>query len=243
MGTTPDLVLRYADHGDGILDVHRPPGPVRGVVVLLHGGFWRSIWDRTHIRPMAAALAVDGWLVVTPEYRRAGAGGGWPMTFDDVTRAAGSARALLAEAGAAVADTVPTVLVGHSAGGHLALWLATRPETADVVDRVVALAPVGDLDRAWADGTGDTAIADFLGRPLPEADPALLLRERAPTVPVVVLHGALDDEVPVDNSAWAKAVADVDLRVLPDVEHYGLITPTAPVWPTVAAAIGEGAPR
>ena len=76
----PDAVLRYGDHPDQVLDLHLPPttDAPAPVVLLLHGGFWRQTYDRTHTRPIAQALAAEGWAVVTPEYRRTGGDGGWP---------------------------------------------------------------------------------------------------------------------------------------------------------------------
>ena len=84
---SPDATFRYDDRADAVVDVHLPPAQARGLLFLVHGGFWKQEWDRTHTRPMARALADDGWLVATPEYRRVRGGGGWPTTGDDVRRA------------------------------------------------------------------------------------------------------------------------------------------------------------
>jgi acetyl esterase/lipase len=221
----PDQTLTYAAHDDGVVDLHLPAGPARGTVLLLHGGFWRSRYDRTHTRPMAAALAEAGWLVATPEYRRAGAGGGWPMTFDDVSAALDLA--VSSEPG-------PYLVVGHSAGGHLALWLAARGRP---VDRVVALAPVGDLRHAAEHGVGGSALSDFLGGPLAEADPSRLLAASPPAFPVVILHGDQDDDVPIGNSRWADSVPGVELRELPDVDHMSLISPRTEGFSHTLAAL------
>ena len=79
-----------------MVDVFLPDGPADTVVTFVHGGFWRAAYDRTHVRPLARALADDGFAVTLPEYRRVGAGGGWPTTCDDVRRGrhrdAGAAR-------------------------------------------------------------------------------------------------------------------------------------------------------
>ena len=85
----PDLVLRYRDHADQLVDVWLPLhrlGVQRpaGLVAVLHGGFWRQEFDRIHVRPLANALRADGFAVAAIEYRRTGGAGGWPMTFDDV---------------------------------------------------------------------------------------------------------------------------------------------------------------
>src|SRR3954471_4698828 len=157
MSEQPDATLRYDDRRDAVLDVHLPPAPSSRVLFLVHGGFWKQEWDRTHTRPMARALSDDGWIVATPEYRRVRGGGGWPVTGDDVRLAFDRLPALLAELG-----PVPqrTVVTGHSAGGHLALWLAA---TGAAMDRVVALAPVCDLREALRLGLGDHATEALLG--------------------------------------------------------------------------------
>ena len=73
-------MVRYGDHPDGVVDVFLPAerhGTPCPLVVLLHGGFWRTEYDRTHLRALAGAVAADGFAVATPEYRRGGPGS-WP---------------------------------------------------------------------------------------------------------------------------------------------------------------------
>jgi acetyl esterase/lipase len=126
---------------DQCVDVRAGGGPL---VIFFHGGFWRHEYDRGHTGPLAAALAAEGLTVATPEYRRTGApGGGWPGTFDDVVAALRTLPALLS---ARLGPVGPAVLAGHSAGGHLALWAASRSSR---VPAVVGLAPVADLIRAY----------------------------------------------------------------------------------------------
>ena len=167
--------VRYAGHEDAVVDLHlpggsRPTGPDAPLVVLLHGGFWKQEWDRRHTRPMARALADLGLVVATPEYRRVRGGGGWPVTGDDVHLAVRRLPELLGGLGIA---TGPMVVTGHSAGGHLALWLATLDLP---VARVVALAPVCDLDAAVRLRLGDDAALALLGdADLAVADPMTLL--------------------------------------------------------------------
>ncbi|MER5785066.1 alpha/beta hydrolase [Streptomyces mobaraensis] len=212
----PDATTAYGPHPDQLVDHYLPTTPVpNGVrVTLLHGGFWRAAYDRRHLAPLAAALAARGYDTVLAEYRRVGGGGGWPATFDDV-------RSALA---AGPPDTRPHVLVGHSAGGHLALCAAAREDAG--LDAVVAVAPVADLARARALGTGGGAVDALLGdRPAAEADPALL----RPRVPVALLHGSADPEVPVELShryaVAARLLGTAELRVLPGTGHYAPVTP------------------
>lgn len=230
----PDAVLRYADHPDGILDVHLPPGPgPHPLVLLVHGGFWKQEYDRLHNRPLARALVAEGYVVAAPEYRRVGPGGtgGWPATVEDLDAVAAHVHDLLAGLGVTVTTTT---YVGHSAGGHLVLWLADQGHR---VDRVVALAPVGDLRAAAAERLGEGAVQAFLGggpREVPErydaVDPMTRLGPSTPPH-VVVLHGVDDDVVPVSNSrGLAAAHPEVDLRELRGVEHFGVIDPGSPAW-------------
>jgi acetyl esterase/lipase len=80
--------------------------------VLLHGGFWRATYDRTHVGPLAVALAGAGFLVCAPEYRRTGASGGWPATFDDIAAAVGVLPGVVSDLGG------PPVSAGLVLGGH-----------------------------------------------------------------------------------------------------------------------------
>jgi acetyl esterase/lipase len=201
--------------------------PVGPLVVFLHGGFWRAEWDRAHAGPLAADLAVRGYPVACLEYRRIGQpDGGWPGTFDDVVAGLGAIPDLLGIPGT-------PILAGHSAGGHLALWAATRVP----VRAVLALAPVADLSEAYRLGLGDGAVAELLGgspEQVPEryaaTDTAL---QDPPPVPTVLLHGTLDAQVPVRLSRGYAARTGAGLVELPDSEHFALIDPLAAAWPTV----------
>jgi acetyl esterase/lipase len=246
----PDAVVRYGDHPDQVADVRLPPaGAHEGpLVVVIHGGFWRAEWDRAHTAPLAAALAAAGHPVAQLEYRRTGApGGGWPGTFDDVAAGVPALPGLVADVAAARGariDAGPPILLGHSAGGHLALWLASR--SAPAGRGVVALAPVADLAEAHRLDLDGGAVHALLGggpaeRPerYAAADP---LARTPPRLPTVIIHGVLDRHVPIGISRrYAAAVAaaggDVHLVELPEVEHFALIDPLAPTWPAVTTAL------
>jgi acetyl esterase/lipase len=233
----PDAVLRYDDHDDALLDVHLPETrdaePNGTTVLLLHGGFWKTEWDRTHTRELAVALAGAGFLVTTPEYRRVGPGGSgrWPRTGADVRRAATRLPELLGAIGRQVGTLRVT---GHSAGGHLALWLATTDVS---IDRVVALAPVCDLREAIRRGLGSDATRAFLGAVDPdEADPMVLLDDR-PAADLRIVHGVEDDVVPVDLSrGLVRRHPWVRLVEVPG-GHFEVIEPGSAAWPTVLAEL------
>ena len=113
--------LRYGTHPDQVVDLTFPAAAARPpLVVLLHGGFWRVAYDRVHLRVVADALTAEGFAVANVEYRRVGGGGGWPSTFTDVGDAVDAVQVALADR----VDLGSVAYVGHSAGGHLALWAA-----------------------------------------------------------------------------------------------------------------------
>ncbi|MEO7352576.1 MAG: alpha/beta hydrolase [Marmoricola sp.] len=220
----PDATIRYADHDDAVIDLHFPRdaggSPADRVVVLLHGGFWKVDYDRRHTRSMARALAEQGWLVVTPEYRRVRGGGGWPTTGEDVHLAVSRLPGLLEGLGLRLG---PVTVAGHSAGGHLALWLAT---TGLPIERVVALAPVCDLREAIRLGLGANATQALLGDVDPDqADPMVLFRRR-PSSEITIVHGEEDVDVPISLSrGFVAAHPWVELHDLPGVGHMELIDP------------------
>ncbi|ARF56189.1 alpha/beta fold hydrolase [Streptomyces gilvosporeus] len=253
----PVRTVAYGAHPDQVVDLYGPWGAGAGPpVVLLHGGFWRAAYDRRHLSPLAAELAARGLPVALAEYRRVGAGGGAPRTFEDV---AAAVEAVAYEAGApgtgadaegprAAAGRGP-VLVGHSAGGHLALLAAARPGTP--VTRVLAVSPVADLARAHELGLSDGAVAELLGdgdgpafaERLAAADP--LRRPPLPGIPVTILHGTDDPDVPPDLSRRYAAAhpAATDLRELPGVGHYAPVTPGTAACRTLVGLLAPVRPR
>jgi acetyl esterase/lipase len=269
----PDTTAPYGDHPDQVIDFYAPRGTgfpaspsSAPLLVVLHGGAWRAPYDRRHITPFAGFLARRGFAVANVEYRRGSAdpapagevpvAGRWPDTFDDVAAALDALPSLVREA-LPQADARRTVITGHSAGGHLALWAAARhvlPADAPWrTDRpaplrgVVALAPIADLSVAGKlDVCGGASLQllgghdEFAGRQ-PYADPALLL----PTgIATTLVQGRADVVVPqaVAESyaeAAAKAGEVVGLTLLEEVGHFPLIDPAADACAVVAEEIAQ----
>ena len=152
--TPADMALAYGPHPDQFGELRLPHGTgPHPVVVLVHGGCWMEAFDVAHIRPLADAVTGLGYATWTLEYRRPdGTQDPWPATFADVARGLDELRELAEEN---ALDLEGLTIVGHSAGGQLALWLAARPRFADdhplympdplAVTRVLALAPITDM--------------------------------------------------------------------------------------------------
>ncbi|MFJ6899858.1 alpha/beta hydrolase family protein [Streptomyces hokutonensis] len=267
----PDGTAAYGDHPDQLIDFYAPhgervPGEPAPLVVVLHGGAWRAPYDRRHVTPFADFLARRGFAVANVEYRRGAAlpaqggtgpvAGRWPETFDDVAAALDALPALVREA-LPQADPRRTVLTGHSAGGHLALWAAARhvlPKDAPwrtdapaALRGVVALAPIADFTVAEKLAVCGGAAGQLLGgdakfaERLPYADPTLLL----PTgIATTLVQGRADLVVPqaVAESyadAAAKSGEVVGLTLLEDVGHFPLIDPAANACAVVAEEIAQ----
>ncbi|MDW5596305.1 alpha/beta hydrolase [Conexibacter stalactiti] len=228
----------YGDGRDQVGDLRLPAGaaPPGGfpVVALLHGGAWRAQWERDLMDALAVDLARRGYASWNVEYRRVGEGGGWPQTFDDVAAAID----LLAQLDAPL-DLARVALLGHSAGGHLALWAAARHPPA----LVVSLAGLPDMAETSRRATYDDGATALLGgRPdeFPERYALASPHELLPLgVRQLLVHGTADQPDNVDmNRSYAERAAAagdwVELLELEGVEHLAPIEPRSAAWATIA---------
>ncbi len=232
----PPSTVAYGPDADQVLDV-RVPEPSRGIVVLLHGGFWRPVWARDLMDPLAAHLAMGGWTTVNVEYRRGP--GAVADTLADVATALGWVRDHAGEIG----GPTPVIAVGHSAGGYLAVRGAEdAPLTA-----AVALAPVLDIDGISSLGAGDDdPITAWLGGTVGEL-PELWVLARLPSSPphpVHVIHGSVDETVPVEHSrGYVDAAGDsAVLTELAGTDHMSVIDPFDDAVKALYAALDRFAP-
>lgn len=232
----------------------------RGVVVVIHGGYWRSQYGAELGEPLARDLADHGMAAWNLEYRRAGNGGGWPGTFDDVLAGIDKLAAL---AGPHALDLSKVVALGHSAGGHLAVWAAGRDklarlgpaEGAQLIDRndgvrltgVVSQSGVLNLAEAERLGLSNGAVANLLGGPPSEfpgryrtADPMAALPLE---VPVYAVHAEDDADVPPAMStsyveAGSSGPVPPRLVRVPG-DHFAMIDPRAEAYVTCRELVRE----
>lgn len=243
--------IAYGEHpaqfGDLFLPAGHGPHPL---LILIHGGCWRAQYDLEPMSSLADALRRLGMAVWSLEYRRLGAGGGWPETFADI---ATGADLLYSLAKTVDLDLGRVVAAGHSAGGQLALWLAARKQlpatnplrgtTPLPVGAVLALAALADLEDAAARGLCNGAVLDLLGGPPAEqstrfaqASPAALLPLSLPQYHLV---GSDDTIVPPDYlQAYASRAANepIQIEILPAAGHFELVDPRSSAWPSVRRA-------
>jgi acetyl esterase/lipase len=248
--------IRYGDSSSQFAELRFPKG--KGPFPLLfvvHGGFWQSRYDLSHIGHLCADFTSKGIITCNIEYRRIdNPGGGWPGTFQDISLATGSV--LQTTSSDQRFDHTRTTIVGHSAGGHLALWLMGKrriskgsPLYSDhkqTITSSVSLAGVSDLRLALKQKLGHGIVTRLIGG-TPEEHPdwydAGSPIELLPTgARQILVHGTADDTVPVSQSEAyvekAEKLGDRPTLVrLQGIGHYELIDPESEAWPIVADAV------
>ena len=220
-------------------ELHLPPGGAtpKGVVVVIHGGFWLAEYTYSLGSPLATSLAEHGWAAWNIEYRRVGDGGGDPATMNDIAAAIDK----VADLGLPP-DTLKTVVaLGHSAGGQLAGFAASRGRFAEwspvkvELTHVIAQAGVMDLRSGYTSDLGNGAVENFLGHPPGPGDDRIDPIFQVPLAqPVWCVHGEADTTVPPSQStsyvaAATSAGATATFVPVPG-DHFALITTTSSAW-------------
>ena len=204
--------------------LYRPEGTARGVVVVIHGGFWLAQYGLEYGAPLAEDLAARGWAAWNIEYRRVGNGGGVPQTLDDVTAA-------IAKLGDLDLDLSTVVGLGHSAGGHLVTWSGGQGVLTHVIDQ----AGVVDLVAAYEENLGGGAVEGFLGHPPGPEDASIDPIQQVPLdVPVWCVHASDDANVPISQSRSYVAAAQAAGAQVEMVEvagdHFTLVDTGSAAW-------------
>ncbi|AUX70088.1 hypothetical protein CHX26_11855 [Porphyrobacter sp. HT-58-2] len=247
----PDAILRYADHPRGFAELRLPTGEGPfPLAVIYHGGCWKTgIASQAYMAPLATRWQQEGIATLNVDYREVGDGGGWPGSFADW---AASEKLIDAVAGKYPIDRGRITLVGHSAGGLPALWLASASGEDGPVGKRAALAARAAI---VLDGPGDvgpeqpafdalcqfSAVAPFMGD-APAAAPArytaISPATAAPQLAeVLFVQAKLPAPSAATQAALAAGGAQVSVRENIGQSHFAIITPGNPVYEANEAAM------
>jgi acetyl esterase/lipase len=243
-----DTRIAYGPDANQFFDLRLPKSKGKGpfpLVINIHGGFWRARYNLDHAGHLCAALTAKGMATANLEYRRVGnEGGAWPGTFEDIRTAY---HFLTQSAAQHSLDPGKIIVMGHSAGGQLALCLAGHESG---IARVVSLAGVVDLQQAYQLHLSNDAVVEFLrGTPAEvpdhyrEADPMQL---SIPKAHQWLIHGSSDDVVPTAFSRdyvaakrkrTGSAREDANLLEISGAGHFDLIDPRTSAWKEVERTV------
>lgn len=247
--------LKPSQFGD--LRVPVATGKQRPVMIVIHGGFWYAEYGLDLMDDISDDLTTRGYATWNIEYRRIGQeGGAWPGTLQDIGQAADFLREL---AEPYQLDLNRILVIGHSAGGHLALWLAARHKLAVgsdllsasqplTIHGVISLAGVSDLQFMWEIRQVNSPVVAFLGGTPDEVPDRYALASPAELLPIgvpqVLIHGTEDKHVPsvVSDRYYDAAVEcgdSIALVELPGIDHFAVIRPTSDAWVTIMLSVAE----
>lgn len=222
----PNKTISFGKSEDQVIDFYLPQDQKKPLLVLIHGGYWRPEYDRKHLAPLAKALANIGWPVALIEYRRI----------------IGNPGAMMSDVISAIEEVSKSysklILIGHSAGGHLALVASHKINPS----AVIALAPLTNLLAAEELDLDEGAVSDFLGAPSslrPELDPTKL---PALSMPTTLIHGTLDLRVPINFSrdyVAQKAGPNLHFLEFENLGHFELIDPRSEIFGEISRVLAS----
>lgn len=216
----PFETVAYGPAPDHVADLRRPEGEPVGKVALVHGGFWLRQWERDGMESLAIDLSRRGYVTWNVEYRRLGTGGGWPGSAHDVETAV---EHLITN----IDGNDRVALIGHSAGGFLALWAGKRASLSKQTS-TIGLAAVTDLALlAASNGPGADQARILLNSGAP---PEVSADDRDS-----VIHGRDDELVPAAHSTRFEGVAN--LSIVDSLGHFDLLDPSRAHWETALASL------
>lgn len=245
------IKIEYGNHPQQFGHLYLPENPVREplpVVMVVHGGFWSGRYALNLGTQYAIEFARAGFAAWNIEYRRVGAGGTWPEISSDVLAATNAIGAVVQEHSPTPFDVHDIRIIGHSAGGHLAVWAAGQKDSAIRPSRVVSQAGVLDLTVGPSNGRVSPALEELLNvtyDDAPQVYRAASPMYRLPIgIPVHCIHGALDAQVPVSQSEKYVAAAgaardEARLTVIDGEDHFAFLQPGTECWKqSIAAVLG-----
>ena len=210
IGPEPDQVVSYGESIDQVIDIYTGNGPL---VTLIHGGYWKSMHNREHMRALAGKLVSHGFKVANIEYRRDP--GNPQKLFDDVNAA-------LEKLSESVA------LIGFSVGGQIALV------SKSAAHKLILLAPITDLNRTKVENLGEGAVDAFFGNiDLSPFDPMLKDYEQH----LYLIHGDSDDRVPLEHSRDFAKAKGAALMEISGADHFAMVDPDGLAFELVLQAL------
>jgi acetyl esterase/lipase len=198
IGPEPDQVVTYGLHPDQLIEFYNGDGPL---ITLIHGGYWRPIHTREHMRALGSKLAANGFRVANIEYRREPRNP--ELLFEDVNSALSELKESIA-------------LIGFSVGGQIAMVSKSNAH------KLILLAPVTDLERTKYEGLGDNAVTEFFGEvDIDEFDPM----RKDFNQHLYIIHGDADQRVPLSHSRDFAKVKGASLLEITGGDHFSVIDP------------------
>ena len=210
IGPEPDQVISYGTSIDQVIDIYEGDGPL---VTLIHGGYWRPVHNREHMRALAGKLVSHGFKVANIEYRRDP--GNPQKLFDDVNKALEKL-------------TESIALVGFSVGGQISLV------SKSTAHKLILLAPITNLNRSKEENLGEGAVDAFFGNiELSPFDP--MLKDYGQHL--YIIHGDSDNRVPIEHSRDFAKTKGASLMEISGADHFAMVDPDGLAFDLILQAL------